>query len=150
VNYFWYASDQGVPWGVFWAWGWGEGWYGKTASELSEIVNVGQCIFFVTLVLMQFGNALAVRTRRVSLLHHNPLWGPHRNLYLPLGMLAAFVVLIIITLGPFFQNTFLTRQVPIKHALVACAGAAFLVLWDEARKWIVRNKPESWVARVAW
>ena len=151
INFFWWAADNGIPfWGVFWAWSWGDGWYDHSSDELAEIINVGQCIFFVTLVIMQWGNCLAVRTRRVSLFQHNPLWGPHRNYYLPIGVLLSFLTLIVITLGPFFQSTFLTRQVPIKYALVACVWALWLVVWDEGRKFIVRNKPKSWVARVAW
>ena len=123
---------------------------GFTADQLTEIVNTGQCIYFVTLVIMQWGNAFSVRTRRQSLFKHNPFWGPHRNLYLPVGILAAFITLIIITLGPFFQTYFGTRKCRFKYALVACGWAVFLVLWDETRKWFVRNRPNSLIAKVAW
>lgn len=151
INFFWYCSEQGLDfWGVFWAWSWSDGWHGIDSDRLGEIVNHGQCIFFVTLVIMQWGNVLSVRTRRVSLFQHNPLWGPHRNYYLPIGILLSFITLIVVTLGPFFQNTFLTRQVPIKYALVAVGWAVFLVAFDETRKYFVRNYPNSIVAKVAW
>jgi len=151
INYFWYCSTQGLAVNqVMWAWEWGGPTYTQSADELAEIVNVGQCIFFVTLVIMQWGNCLSVRTRHVSLFQHNPLWGPHRNWYLPLGVLLAFVTLIVITLGPFFQDTFLTRQVPIQYAMVAVCWAIFLIALDECRKYCVRNYPNSFIAKIAW
>ncbi len=117
INYFWYMRDQGLSFQcVFWAFEWGDGWCGVDADQLQSFVSTGQSIFFVTLVIMQWGNVFAIRTRRVSsLFHHNPFWGPHRNYYLPCGIVAAFIVLIIITLalGPFFQTYFGTAQVPM-------------------------------------
>jgi len=151
INYFWYCYDQGLPFmGVFWAWNWGDGWYGFTIDQLNEIVHVGQSIFFVSLVIMQFGNCMAVRTRRVSIFQHNPFWGAHRNLYIPLGILCAFLTMIIITQVPWVQATFLTRPCPIKYALVACGWAVWLIVWDEARKYVVRNYPHSFIAWAAW
>lgn len=178
INFFWYCSDQGLPFNaVFNGFNWGNAVpstysYNATTSDgnttlitvnpdglyygvdtnvaLPNILNTGQSIFFVTLVIIQWGNAFAVRTRRQSLLTHNPFVGKHSNRWLVCGMVGAFLFTILYTELPFFQNVFLLMPVPIKYALVAVAWAVAVVLIDEARKWTVRNFPKSIVAKLAW
>lgn len=52
------------------------------ADFYNERVARMQSVYFYTLVLMQFGNLLATRTRRLSILQQNPLFGVGRNLFL--------------------------------------------------------------------
>ena len=49
---------------------------------------------YVTMVFMQYGGLLAVRNRRVSIIHSNPLWGPRQNLAVPLGMIATALIAV--------------------------------------------------------
>jgi sodium/potassium-transporting ATPase subunit alpha len=94
--------------------------------------------------------ALSIRTRYESIIHQNPFWGPKRNLRLPLAIFFAAMILLILTLVPWFQNVFAQRQVPVKFACAALGFASLILVVDESRKYIVRNYPKSWIARVAW
>jgi sodium/potassium-transporting ATPase subunit alpha len=55
------------------------------------------------MVFMQYGGLLAVRNRRVSIIHSNPLWGPRRNLAVPMGMVATALIAVVNFYGPGFQ-----------------------------------------------
>lgn len=71
---------------------------GHTIDELNQFVSVGQCVYFVTLVIMQlFGNLFASRTRRLSVLQKNPFWGPSRNLRIPIAMCISIAIVIIVS-----------------------------------------------------
>src|SRR6267154_4011209 len=69
-------------------------------------------ISYVTMVFMQYGNLLAIRNRRVSLLNSNPLWGPRRNLAVPIGMVATALIAVTNLYGPGLQRVFLTTPIP--------------------------------------
>ena len=38
------------------------------------------------MAILQFGNIIAIRNRRASLLNSNPFWGPRKNLMIPAMM----------------------------------------------------------------
>ncbi|KAL1924288.1 uncharacterized protein VTP21DRAFT_7323 [Calcarisporiella thermophila] len=127
-----------------------EGFMGKTREELNELVYTGQSVYFVTLVILQFGNLLAVRTRRLSLLQAPPFVAPTRNLYLFGAMLGSLCIALLLTLLPIFNQVFNTRPVPWEHWLIPAALALGIVVMDEMRKLVVRLFPGSVVAKVAW
>jgi sodium/potassium-transporting ATPase subunit alpha len=77
---------------------WADGFMGHTIAELNNFVNVGQCVYFVTLVMLQlFGNLFASRTRRLSVLQKNPFWGPSRNLRIPIAMVISIGIVLIVS-----------------------------------------------------
>ena len=173
ISYFWYMDSRGFGFnGTFFAFNGQYGYYPSTdpnypgqfidvnsadpneaayASDyIFESQSVGSSLFFVSSVICQFGNALATRTRYNSIFQQNPFWGPKRNLRLIAGIIGAIGVLLILTLVPWFQNTFDDRQVPVHFAVAALGWSALILIVDECRKYIVRNYPKSWIARVAW
>ncbi|KAF9176952.1 hypothetical protein BGZ50_009396, partial [Haplosporangium sp. Z 11] len=97
-------------------------------------VNTGQCITFVALVIMQWGNVLSIRNRRLSILQADPIREKRRNLWLFLGMLTSLAVAILVTEVPAINRVMLTNPVPIKYWLlpIPCAFAVLFV--DEVRK----------------
>ncbi|KAG0326202.1 hypothetical protein BGZ99_009909 [Dissophora globulifera] len=113
-------------------------------------VNTGQCVCFVTLVIMQWGNILSVRNRRLSIFQADPFRKERRNLWLFLGMLLSFLVAVLVTETPGIQNLMLTNPVPIKYWLLPIPCAVSLIMADEVRKVIVRSFPKSIIARIAW
>ncbi|KAF7355408.1 Calcium ATPase transmembrane domain M-containing protein [Mycena sanguinolenta] len=129
---------------------WGDGYKGYTIEQLTHFVSVGQCIYYVTMVFMQYGGLLAVRNRRVSILHSNPLWGPRRNLAVPAAMIGTMLIAIVNLYGPGFQRVFATAPIPGKFWGIPFGFAAGILLMDETRKLIVRTYPESFVAKMAW
>ncbi|KAF9184051.1 hypothetical protein BGZ51_003587 [Haplosporangium sp. Z 767] len=105
-------------------------------------VNTGQCITFVALVIMQWGNVLSIRNRRLSILQADPIREKRRNLWLFLGMLTSLAVAILVTEVPAINRVMLTNPVPIKYWLlpIPCAFAVLFV--DEVRKLLVRCFPK--------
>ncbi|KAF9231509.1 hypothetical protein BU15DRAFT_68277 [Melanogaster broomeanus] len=55
---------------------WEEGWQGYPLDQLNEFLSAGQCIYYVTMVFMQYGCLLAIRNRRVSILTVESALGP--------------------------------------------------------------------------
>lgn len=49
-----------------------EGFYGYTQDELNHFLYTGQGVYFVTLVVLQWGNLLSVRNKRLSILSSGP------------------------------------------------------------------------------
>jgi len=129
---------------------WQDGWKGKTADELSNLVNTGQCIYYVTMVFIQYGNLLAIRNRRVSLLQSNPLWGPRQNLIVPMGMVGTALIAIVNLYGPGLQKVFNTTPIPAMFWGPPFGFALAILIVDELRKLIVRTYPKSIVAKMAW
>eukprot|EP01137_Pigoraptor_chileana_P008589 Opistho-2@55635 len=126
---------------------WGvDGYAGLTSDEQATANATGRCVFFVTLVIMQFGNLMATRTRKLSIFQQSPL----RNPYLFLAMPCSIVVAIILLYGPAIQNLFSTSPIPVQYWFYPFPMAIFIVFLDELRKLYVRHRPESLVARYAW
>lgn len=130
--------------------GYQEGYRGYTKDDLKHFNSTGQCVYFVTLVLLQWGNILAVRNRRLSIVQSNPLTGPRRNLWLVLSMLISLLIAIFVTEVPGIQSLFGTASVPIEFWFIPIALGLGILLMDEMRKLAVRIFPKSVVARVAW
>lgn len=124
---------------------------GITLAEFNGYyVNTAQCVCFVTLVILQWGNILSVRNRRMSILQADPFRKQRRNLWLFLGILASFLVAVLVTETPGIQEIMLTNSVPIKYWLLPLPCALFIIIADDVRKLIVRVFPRSFLARIAW
>ena len=93
------------------------------------------------MVFMQYGGLLAVRNRRVSILQSNPLWGPRRNLAVPLGMIATMLIGVVNLYGPGLQRVFGTTPIPGMFWGIPFAFAAGILTVDEIRKLIARTYP---------
>ncbi|RSL97535.1 hypothetical protein CEP52_010870 [Fusarium oligoseptatum] len=130
--------------------GYSAGYRGYTQEELINFNNTGQCVYFVTLVFLQWGNILAVRNRRLSIFQADPITKPHRNPWLILSMLISLVIAIFVTEVPGIQNLFDTASVPIEFWLIPIPLGLGILFVDEVRKFIVRKFPWSIVAKIAW
>lgn len=76
---FWYLEKQGIHFSKI-ALAYGALPEGITPEFYNEEVNRAQSVYFFTLVIMQFGNLLSSRTRKLSILQQNPFFGIGRNL----------------------------------------------------------------------
>ncbi|EGO02908.1 hypothetical protein SERLA73DRAFT_84809 [Serpula lacrymans var. lacrymans S7.3] len=129
---------------------WADGWKGYPLAQLNHFVSVGQCIYYVSIVFMQYGGLLSVRNRRVSILDSNPLWGPRRNFAVPVGMMATALIALVNLYGPGLNRVFGTTAIPGMFWGIPFCFALGILLMDETRKAIVRNYPQSIVAKMAW
>jgi sodium/potassium-transporting ATPase subunit alpha len=127
-----------------------------------ETLYRAQSVYFVTLVLMQWGNLLMTRTRRLSILQQPPI-GPRttRNLYIFMAMGFTLSILVLFVFIPFFQDVFHTRDVRVEYwfirmfdsrllLIVALGFGTGLLLMDETRKFFVRRYPKGIIAKIAW
>ncbi|KAE8353888.1 hypothetical protein BDV28DRAFT_147659 [Aspergillus coremiiformis] len=127
-----------------------DGFYGYTEDELTHFNNVGQCVYFVSLVILQWGNILSVRNKRMSILQADPIRKQRRNPWLPLSMVMSLIIAIFVTEVPGFHTLFNTASVPIEFWLIPLPLALGILLMDELRKLLVRQFPKSLIAKIAW
>ncbi|KAJ3167541.1 hypothetical protein HDU87_001490 [Geranomyces variabilis] len=121
-----------------------------TTDELTSLVNTGNCIYYVTMIFLQFGCVLAVRNRRVSILQANPFYGPRRNPVILVGMAVSVSFGLFFLYAPALQNLFGTTPIPAKFWFIPLGFGLAILLMDEIRKLVVRSFPDSLVAKAAW
>lgn len=150
--WFMYMSEQGIRfYDLVLAYDkWGDGWAGKSLDQLNSYVSVGQCIYYVTMAICQFGTLFSIRNRSVSLLESNPFSGPRKNLVVFLAMIGSILVCIISLYGPGIQTVFGTAPIPVKYWFIPFGFAVGIVCVDETRKALVRAYPKSFLAKIAW
>ncbi|KAK9370459.1 sodium/potassium-transporting ATPase [Lipomyces kononenkoae] len=127
-----------------------DGFYGYTQDELIKFNNVGQCVYFVTLVMLQWGNILSVRNKRMSILQADPIRKKRRNPWLPVAMLVSLIIAIVVTEVPAFHYLFNTAPVPLELWFIPLPTALGILIMDEVRKPIVRSFPGGPIAKIAW
>ncbi|RAH47860.1 cation-translocating P-type ATPase [Aspergillus brunneoviolaceus CBS 621.78] len=127
-----------------------DGFYGYTEAELAHFNAVGQSVYFVSLVIMQWGNILSVRNKRRSILQADPLRKKQRNLWLPLAILVSLAIAIFVTEEPGLQSLFNTASIPLEFWCIPLGLAVGVLMMDEIRKVVVSMFPHSVVAKVAW
>ncbi|KAJ5424169.1 ATPase P-type K/Mg/Cd/Cu/Zn/Na/Ca/Na/H-transporter [Penicillium cf. griseofulvum] len=150
--FFYMWRHAGIPFSdlIFAFEGYGEGFHGYTADELTHFVAVGQSVYFVTLVIMQWGNVLSVRSKRMSLLQADPIRPARRNVWLPLSILISFIIAIFVTEVPGIQDIFDTASVPIEFWCIPLGLGMGVLCMDELRKLLVRLFPKGPIARISW
>jgi sodium/potassium-transporting ATPase subunit alpha len=126
------------------------GFYGYSADELTQFNAVGQCVYFVTLVILQWGNILSVRNKRLSILQADPLRKQRRNPWLFLGAAISLCIAVFVTEVPGIQSLFGTASVPIEFWLYPLPLAVGILCADEVRKVFVRLFPKGPIAQIAW
>ncbi|KAK3937704.1 putative type IIC NA+/K+/H+-transporting ATPase [Diplogelasinospora grovesii] len=149
---FWYLERNGIPFNALW-FGFGSG---QLTDEISpdlyqQRLNEASSIYFVTLVVMQWFNLLAVRTRRLSIFQHPPLFNKNtQNWYLFPAILFALVMAFFWLYIPALQSTIGTADVPVEHWFLPMAFGLGVLLLDEGRKFCVRKWPGGFLRRMAW
>ncbi|CAK7230523.1 hypothetical protein SBRCBS47491_007614 [Sporothrix bragantina] len=148
---YWYLERSGIPFfGAIWL------RFGHLPDNIdpdyyAEKVNVASSIYFVNLVVMQWFNLLAMRTRRLSIFQHPPLFNKRtQNLYLFAAIGFAVVMVIFWLYVPKFQTILGNMPVPVEHWFLPMAFGLGILLLDEARKFCVRRWPNGFLARIAW
>jgi sodium/potassium-transporting ATPase subunit alpha len=130
--------------------GYTDGFYGYSQAELMQFHSGGQCVCFVTLVIIQWGKILAVRNRRLSILQADPITEKRRNPWLVLSMITSLVAAILVTEVPIIQFIFHTVPVPLQFWLIPIPFALGVLILDEIRKFAVREFPNGPLVKIAW
>ncbi|KAB2580769.1 putative h k atpase alpha protein [Lasiodiplodia theobromae] len=147
---YWFCQRQGLPFSALW-FGFGAVPEGMTADRYQHILNQASSVYFVNLVVMQWFNLMAVRTRRLSLLQHPPLWIKEtRNLWLFPAILFSLGIAFLFLYPQKLQDVLGTTSVPVEHWFLPMAFGMGILLLDETRKWAARKWPGGVVAKMAW
>jgi sodium/potassium-transporting ATPase subunit alpha len=123
-----------------------DGYYGHNQAELNNFLNTGQCVYFVTLVILQCFNLNSVRNKRKSILQR----GPQHNWWVLVGPIFSIAIAIFVTEVPGIQSLFGTASVPIKFWMIPIPLGLGILAMDEIRKLAVRTWPRGPIARIAW
>ncbi|KAK0345692.1 hypothetical protein LTR02_005256 [Friedmanniomyces endolithicus] len=141
---YWYAQRQGLTFSSLWFAFNNVTPNGLSTDEVTAILNTASSIYFVNLVVMQWFNLFAVRTRRLSVLNHRFNW------YLPPAIVFALLVAILFLYVPEFYSVLGTSTVPVANWFLPMGFGMGVLLLDEGRKWLVRRYPRSLIAKMAW
>lgn len=147
---YWFLERQGIPFSNLWF------KYGSLPNTINpeyaaQQHNVASSIYFINLVVMQWFALLALRTRRLSIFQHPPLFNKvTQNWLLFPAMAFALVMAIFWLYVPKFQSVLGTTEVPVEHFFLPAAFGVGILFLDEARKWCVRRWPRGVLARCAW
>jgi sodium/potassium-transporting ATPase subunit alpha len=127
-----------------------DGFYGYTADELTYFNTVGQSVYFITLLFLQWGNILSVRNKRLSILQADPIRKKRRNPWLLASAVISLAIAVFVTEEPGLQRIFETASAPIEFWFYPIPLAVGILMMDEIRKLIVRVWPGGWIAKIAW
>ncbi|KAF8860209.1 putative Na/K ATPase alpha 1 subunit [Acephala macrosclerotiorum] len=127
-----------------------DGFYGYSEAQLAHFNTTGQCVYFVTLVVLQWGNILSIRNKRRSILQADPIRTERRNPWLLAGAAMSLAIAVFVTEEPGIQTIFGTASVPLEFWFIPLPLALGILVMDEIRKLLVRTWPMGPVARIAW
>ncbi|KAH8819371.1 putative Na/K ATPase alpha 1 subunit [Xylogone sp. PMI_703] len=127
-----------------------DGFYGYTQEQLTHFNTVGQSVYFITLVILQWGNILSIRNKRLSILQADPIRKQRRNPWLIASVVVSLAIAVFVTEEPGIQSIFGTASAPIEFWLLPLPLALGILLMDEIRKLIVRQWPKGPIAKIAW
>ena len=153
---YWYLQRNGIPFSTLW-FGFGAVPTGITEDDYAARLAEASSIYFVNLVVMQWFNLMALRTRRLSIFQHPPCFGKERrtamttsNWALFPAIVFALAVAVFWLYVPKLQQTLATSRVPAEHFFLPAAFGLGMLLLDEGRKYCVRRWPGGLADRLAW
>ncbi|KAL6246835.1 hypothetical protein RBB50_006142 [Rhinocladiella similis] len=148
---YWYLARNGLSFGSLWfAFGNIPTPPGMTADDVSHHLTVASSVYFVTLVVMQWFNVMALRTRHLSIFQHPPLLNKvTQNWLLFPALVFALVVALIFTLVPGLTDLGCAK-VPVEHWFLPMTFGIGLLGLDELRKMMIRRYPKGFWAIIAW
>ncbi|KAJ2112936.1 hypothetical protein IW146_004242, partial [Coemansia sp. RSA 922] len=126
------------------------GFGGKDQATLNALLSTGQSVYFLSLVIIQWGNMFATRTRRLSVFQQNPLWGPTRNLRLLFAIPFTLGVVFLFCYIGWFNRVFGTANIPVAFFFIPIPFAIIIVVLDEIHKLAVRTYPNGLLTRISW
>ncbi|KAE8140924.1 hypothetical protein BDV38DRAFT_239623 [Aspergillus pseudotamarii] len=147
---YWYLERSGIPFSALWF------KFGAVPSNVDPDyyqarLNEASSIYFINLVVMQWFNLMAVRTRRLSIFQHPPAFNKDtQNLLLFPAIAFALCMAIFWLYVPPFQEVLDTSSVPAEHYFLPAAFGLGILCLDELRKAAVRRWPRGILAKCAW
>ena len=112
----------------------------------SEALKYAQTGFFFGIVITQWYNSIACRTRKVSSKDHGM-----RNIFLLFGWCSEFALCFLLAYCLPIMHVFGTRDLILPHFFMPGVPHGVLMLfYDEVRKYLIRNWPKSDLKQQNW
>lgn len=99
----------------------------------NEALKYAQTLYFITIVIVQWSDIIACKTRTLSL----RIQGMRNNM-LNFGLFFETMVACMVAYIPFVNYGLNTRPVHFVHWLAPLPFAIFITIYDEIRKWLMR------------
>ncbi|KAF7162408.1 hypothetical protein CNMCM6106_009382 [Aspergillus hiratsukae] len=147
---YWYLERNGIPFSALWF------KFGAVPANVdpdwyTARLNEASSVYFINLVVMQWFNLMAIRTRRLSIFSHPPAFNKKtQNLLLFPAIIFAFGIAVFWLYIPTFQQVLGTTSVPAEHYFLPAAFGLGILIPDELRKAAVRRWPQGILAKIAW
>ncbi|GJN74018.1 hypothetical protein PLICBS_008102 [Purpureocillium lilacinum] len=147
---YWYLERTGIHFGDLW-FKFGEIPASVDPDYYYARLNEASSIYFINLVVMQWFNLMAVRTRHLSIFQHPPAFNKAtQNLLLFPAIVLTLGIAVIWLYVPKLQEVLGTSGVPAEHYFLPGALGLGLLCLDEGRKACVRRWPNGILAKMAW
>ncbi|KAH8689933.1 putative H /K ATPase alpha subunit [Talaromyces proteolyticus] len=147
---YWYLQRNGIPFSTLW-FGFGNVPDNIDPDFYQDKLNEASSIYFINLVVMQWFNLMAIRTRRLSIFSHPPAFNKQtQNLLLFPAIAFALCMAVLWLYIPQLQPVLATTSVPVEHYFLPAAFGLGILIMDECRKAAVRRWPQGWLAKAAW
>ena len=117
--------------------------YCYTPTQAKYILAQAQTAFFVAIVFTQFANVIVCKTRKLSIFTKG-----FQNHLMIFGIIFEFGLCALLCYAPPFQAAFGTEYLAFRHWMLPLAWFMVIVLWDETRKYWVRTRPNSLMAKI--
>lgn len=149
---YWYLQRNGIAFSNLW---FNYGDYSiipnQTPDQITAHLSTASSIYFVNLVIMQWFSVLALRTRRLSITQHPPLFNSRtQNWSIFPAILFAFLIIWIFCYIPALQRVIGSTAVPVEYWFLPMAFGLVLLGLDELRKWGVRRYKGGILDKMAW
>ncbi|GIK00959.1 hypothetical protein Aspvir_004989 [Aspergillus viridinutans] len=147
---YWYLQRNGIPFSALWF------KFGAVPANVdpdwyTARLNEASSVYFINLVVMQWFNLMAIRTRRLSIFSHPPAFNKKtQNLLLFPAIIFALGIAVIWLYIPPLQRVLDTTSVPVEHYFLPAAFGLGILGLDELRKAAVRRWPHGILAKMAW
>ncbi|KAM0245333.1 hypothetical protein ACHAQJ_010591 [Trichoderma viride] len=148
---YWYLQQKGLTFGSLWfSFGSIPTPEGQIVDEVNAHLTVASSVYFITLVVLQWFNAMALRTRHLSIFTHPPLFSSKTQDWLLFpAILFALAIGLLFTMIPGIDYLG-CAPVPVEHWFIPIALVLGLLCIDELRKMMKRRYPSGLVAKIAW
>ncbi|KAJ2058041.1 hypothetical protein GGI17_005273 [Coemansia sp. S146] len=105
------------------------GFGGKDQATFNALLSTSQSVYFLSLVIIQWGNMFATCTQRLSMFQQNPLWGPTWNPRLLFAIPFTLGVVSLFCYIDWFNRVFATANIPVAFFFIPIPFVLIIIVW---------------------
>jgi sodium/potassium-transporting ATPase subunit alpha len=118
----------------------------ENCQHPEKALNHAQCAFFISIIVVQWADLVACKTRELSLFQQSM-----RNGWLNFGLIWETCLGLVLCYIPFLNTALGTAPLVFHHWLPALPFCVFILAYDEIRKYLLRDSgplgKDNWVRR---